>query len=47
MNLHELNQLIKQLEDEKLDSNKPLLTFYYKKRFELIDEINQKINQLI
>jgi hypothetical protein len=43
MNLHELNQLIKQLEDEKLDSNKTLLDFYYKKRFELIDRIIKKL----
>ena len=49
MNYYELNALIAQLELEQevgID-NTNLLEFYYKKRIELLDEINRKLKEVL
>ena len=47
MNLIQLNNLIYHLEIKNDKSYKELLKFYYKKKQELIKEINKKVNQIL
>ena len=47
MNLIQLNNLIYHLEIKNDKSYNELLTFYYKKKQELIKEISEKVNKIL
>jgi len=47
MNLFELDQIINQLIEENNPSNDELISFYYRKRDELVVILSEKINEII
>jgi len=45
MNIYELDEMIESLVEESSEINIPIITFYQKKRIELVSQIKTNINK--